>query len=368
MKFIKKFAVKLFWIISRILLPKKNYDPIYIYEFIKSKECKILNFQELIWSFRHGFLPYEYIWYELPKNDYRNYIPALNDFKKRTLIGNYSSILSNKILFEKHISSRIKGFPHLHVVESIGFIEHGSLFSLNKAVLPGKFSSLIPFLERTDLVLKPISGHKGEGVIFLKKNKNDYYLNNKLINWDELISVFENLKNYLIQEKFNQKGISNEIFPDSLNTIRVATMIDPVTQKAFIAYATHRFGSLKSGSLDNIVQGGIAALVDINSGKLSPGISFTNTGKKETYESHPQSNKPIFKEVIPNWSTLTKSFLEVIQSMPYLKYVGWDLIFSNEELYILEGNISPNLGLVQVFKPMTEFPPAWNFFKYYEYV
>ena len=54
--------------------------------------------------------------------------------------------------------------------------------------------------------------------------------------------------------------------------------------------------------------------------------------------------------------------------MPYFKHVGWDIIYSNGELYVLEGNIGPGVNLIQIHQPLCEITQAWNFYKHYKFV
>jgi len=368
MRRITSVVVKILFEFCRFLIPEKYYDDIYNHEFLNFKQTKKLKLREMIWCFTHGFLPYEYVWYDLAHNDYRSFMPARNNYQKRSLNGSFNAILANKFLFEKHMKTVISGIDKLHIVESIGFIEKGYLQPLHKDIIKGSFSSLLPFFEKNNLVLKPISGDGGVGVLLIKKEGDYFLFDNKKIDWNEFVAFLESLDDYLIQEKIVQQGFSNELYTGSVNTMRIATMIDPVTQQPFIAYAVHRFGSGQSGNIDNISRGGIAVMIDLYDGKLSEGRFFSPEGKKENYQLHPLSLKPICSEKIPDWEDLTNRITEMAKRMPYLKYVGWDIILSNDELFVLEGNVSPHLDLVQMFKPIKDFGPAWNFFKYYKYI
>jgi hypothetical protein len=184
-----------------------------------------------------------------------------------------------------------------------------------------------------------------------------------------VVDKLRDLDGYLVQEKFIQKGFSKKIYPGSVNTMRIATMIDPLTNNPFIAYAVHRFGSASSVFMDNVNQGGITALINLEDGKLGKGLRCSYTdAKKEIFETHPSSSMPIFNEQVPDWVNLKNRITLMAGRMPYIKYAGWDIIFSDGELFVLEGNVSPGLGLIQMFKPMSEFPEAWNFFKHYRFV
>ena len=349
------------------LLPRKYYDEIFFNKLLFRKNLKILNLYEILWCAIHGFLPHEYKLYELKKNDFRSYVSSRANFQKRILNGSYNAILANKILFEKHIKLIIKEIDGLHVVESIGYIEGGYLQSLNKNIINGDFTSLQIFLERTDLILKPISGDGGMGLILISKKNDHYMLNNKIVTWNEIVEKVGSLNDYLIQERISQQGFSNEIYPPTVNTIRIATMIDPFTQKPFIPYSFHRFGLPVSGIADNVNQGGLFSLINVADGKLSMLVDYSVSGTKENFENHPVTLKKVVNEQIPHWKKLTERIIEMAGRMPYLKYVGWDIVLSDNEFYILEGNVSPGIGF-QMMKPMKEFPEAWSFFKHYKFV
>jgi len=204
--------------------------------------------------------------------------------------------------------------------------------------------------------------------MIIRKNNDHYLYNNKKMNWDEIVSALKKLDNYIIQERLKQSGFSNEIYSGSVNTMRIGIMIDPETHQPFIGYAVHRFGTEESGFLDNINQGGMSAPIDIENGTLGEGRKFSIKGERNDYKIHPVSSKVILNSQIPDWINIKNRLLQMAGRMPYLKYVGWDIILSDDELFILEGNVSPGLGLIQTFKPMTDNPLSWKFFKYYKYV
>jgi hypothetical protein len=355
--------------LCKFIFPGKYFDDIFIAKVFTQDNLKVRNLRKTLWCFAHGFLPYEYNWYDLATNDYRNYVPTRNNYQNRSLNGAYNAILGNKLLFEKHLKATIRGIDGLHVVESIGLIEEGFLYSLNNDLLQGDFTSLIQILDKNDLVLKPLSEDGGVGVFLIRKIDDHYFINNIKAGWEEVLDRLGNLDGYLIQVKFAQRGFSNMIYSGSVNTMRIATMIDPVTHNPFIAYAVHRFGSASSVFMDNVNQGGITALINLDDGRLGKGLrcSFSEPAK-EVFESHPSSSMPIFNEKVPDWVNLKNRITLMAGRMPYLKYAGWDIILSDGELFVLEGNVSPGLGLIQMFKPMSEFPEAWNFFKHYKFV
>jgi hypothetical protein len=368
MKFLRKLAAKILWILTMLIPHKNRFIIYYINDFLYCRYFSKLTLRGIIFCFSKGYLPYEYFAYQMPFNENKSYIPAYFNYKKTDLNGYFNYLLCNKILCEGYLKSILCEIKNLQVVESIGYIENRQLHSLNNSIISGDYKSLDPVLEKSDLILKPVFGSKGKGILILKKALSYYLLDNEQYDWVKLIQTLENLDNYIIQERIKQTGFSNNIYPESLNTIRIATMIDPVTKIPFVGYAVHRFGSHYSGYKDNFNQGGLSSLIDINTGILSRAFFVTLEGKIEETEFHPLSRKPIYNEQIPGWEILTKSLLEMASKMPFFKYVGWDIILTSNIFYLLEGNNCPGLDLVQIHKPIKEFTRAWNFFEYYNFI
>jgi hypothetical protein len=366
MRNLKSLSLKICWKLLRMILPKKSAFRTFSGEFFSNKYLMKLDYSKIIWCYTHGFLPKEYFAFNLAKNDPNKYLSRLNNVRRGSINGEYSYILGNKIFFERHIKSVIEGIDNLHVIENIAYIDHGNLKSLNKKIIPGKFSSLIAFLEKKDLILKPVSGSRGRGVLLLQKNEDQYLLDFKPVSWEQVVSDLSSLDNYLIQERFIQVGFSHDIYNGSLNCMRICTMIDPETNEPFIPYALHRFGSRDSGYTDNSSLGAISAVISAD-GRLEIGRTLNKNGVIELYEIHPLSNKRIYKEQIPNWENISKSIIEMVRRMPYLNNIGWDVVLSDGELYILEGNIGPGVNIIQVHLPLSDIPRAWNFYKHYKF-
>ncbi|MZP57169.1 MAG: hypothetical protein GT600_17180 [Bacteroidales bacterium] len=354
--------------IIRICLPKKYYDDIFIHHFLENVNLRMLSLKKTIRCFRLGFLPYEYLWFGLDRNDFRGYLPTRSNYQKRRINGSYNAILGNKILFECHLKTVLEGIGGVYVPDTLGYFEKGYLNSLHADLTSGDLTSVVGLLERGDLILKLISGDGGVGLVCLNLTDGVYYINDEAANLESLVAFLQSLDNYLIQRRLPQEGPAGTIFPGSVNTMRIGTMIDPGSGKPFIAYAVHRFGSLKTGFVDNVGQGGITAKIDLNSGRLSMAHQYSKEGQMEVFEKHPVTSAMIFNQEIPNWQDVKRRIIEMARRMPYLKYVGWDFVLSNDDLYVLEGNVSPGLGLVQMYGPLRVNEQAWNFFKFHGYV
>lgn len=367
MNIVNRLLRRLFLIMSK-RLPQKYYDKIFVGDFTKAVDLKMLNLRKTVRSFKLGFLPFEYLWFDLEHNNPEDYLPTRNNYKNRRLNGRYNEILANKLMFEKHLASVISGIDKLHVVDSLGYIEKGCLHPLCDLISFRDYDSLLRLLSSDDLILKEITGDGGVGLICVELRDDNFYMNGKTVDRNFLVEYLSKLDNYLIQKRITQKGLAHEINPGSVNTMRIGTMIDPESGKPFIAYAVHRFGSQKSGFADNVGLGGITARIDMEDGSLSMAHYYTKKGQMETFETHPISSAMIYKRQIAEWGSVKERILEMAGRMPYLKYVGWDFVLSDGELYVLEGNVAPGLGLVQLYNPMKESEEAWKFFRHYGYI
>jgi len=364
----KKIIRKLLPWSAKHLLPVRYYDKIFTSHFIEGIDFKMLGLWKSIRCFKMGFLPFEYLWFDLEKNDYRDYLPTRNNYKRRSINGAYNYILGNKLLFEIHLKSVISGIENLKVVDNFGFFEGGHFHAFSPELSTGNPDSLLELLPEKDLILKQISGDGGNGLMHLAVKNNDFFLNGNKTGRNDLTEYLNKLDGYLVQERLIQRGISGEIYPGSVNTMRIGTMIDPGTGKAFIAYATHRFGSPMSGIVDNVGQGGVTARIDLETGRMSKAHHYTKTGSMKVFNCHPSTNKLIFNQEIPGWKDIKRRILRMADRMPYLKYVGWDFVLSGDDLYVLEGNVSPGLGLVQLYSPLKQSDQAWNFFRHHGYL
>src|SRR5690625_3751376 len=78
------------------------------------------------------------------------------------------------------------------------------------------------------LFLKPNQGGSGRGIYRMEFNRdlNEIFVNKKVYTSGEVKKLIGKFNSYLIEERFIQQGFSSHLYPDTLNTIRVMTMID----------------------------------------------------------------------------------------------------------------------------------------------
>ena len=316
--------------------------------------------------FRLGFLPDDYFKFELDKNNHEEYMPTLHNYNKANLNGHANSVLINKILFPTFLKEIIKDIDRLHVIDNLGYINEGEFISTSD--LPGNIESLVEQLEYEDLIIKPAFGRKGKGLIYLSKPDEQYFINEKVCSVQKLKIKVNQLHNYVVQNVFRQNHESNFINPDGFNSMRILTMIDPVTEKAFIPFAYHKFAVKEVGRTDSCSQGALSSSIHIESGELSQAIRLTKNGEKLKLDRHTDTDLLITGQKIHHWEEIKRAILEMANRMPYMKYVGWDVIQSGKEVYVLEGNNGPSLNTPQLHIPFKNIPAAWSFYEYYNFI
>lgn len=314
--------------------------------------------------YTHGFLSENSIIYNLSLQNHNLYVSDIQRFNKCSMIDlNYSFILDNKYIFEKFFSTEC------NLIKSDFVIIDGLIIPTSYRFEIKCMDDIIPILnsEHT-LIIKPITGGGGFNIHKIEFNAGKYLIDNVSIDIKSLTRQLQKLNHYLVSEEFHQKGFSNTIFPASLNTIRILTMYDSNAQESFIAAAVHRFGTMMSGFVDNWSNGGICAKVDIESGILSKAVSYPQKGKLIWHETHPDTGKKIEGQVVPNWEKVKKTVLKLANKHFYLPYVGWDVVLSDNETYILEANSNSDVNLLQVHTPLLSDIRVREFYKYHKVI
>ena len=177
-----------------------------------------------------------------------------------------------------------------------------------------------------NITIKPsMASYGGKGVKFLDNPSRI-----------DLVNFIDNLKedNLIFQETVNQSDITAKLHPDSLNTIRIMTLILDGEVKV-LPYAAFRMGIGKS-KVDNASSGGIYCKIN-DDGTLS-NFAYDALGKK--FNKHPDGGKftDVKFEFIDKIRNLVK---ESAQRFPHFRLIGWDIaITENNVPMIIEANLT----------------------------
>ena len=68
------------------------------------------------------------------------------------------------------------------------------------------------------------------------------------------------------------------------------------------------------------------------------------------YDEHPLTHKKFSEVVIPHVKEAFDMCLKAAHDLPQVRYIGWDVAFSDKGPILVEGNEYPAYGLVQFYK------------------
>ncbi len=197
------------------------------------------------------------------------------------------------------------------------------------------FSEFEKFIEGKDeIMVKPADDCCGRGVEKLKLK--DYG------SVKELYDFIKKEKIHIAEDVIKQHSEMASLNPASVNTVRVVTL--SANGKSEIFYAAIRIGN-GDFIVDNLNNGGMAAPVDVKTGKLTH-VAFDKN--QQLFEVHPNTNKQIKGFQIPFWKESVEMVLEAAKEIPEIGYVGWDVSITENGPLLIEGNPFPGHDIIQM--------------------
>ena len=226
------------------------------------------------------------------------------------------------------LSSKV-GANSLILGNKYGFYKRfKSFFNRNAFIAPTMDrEGVLEFLHNNrKYIAKPLSGRKGRGVFIREHDGSDAGIQSEA----EFICSMED--KHIIEEIIVQDSTMASLNMDSINTIRISSRWN---SKGFsLIEAFCRMGR-KGRCTDNLSGGGIAAEIDISSGRIkSKGID----NRLHFYEKHPDSGIALQGFQIPKWQELLGLVKEAHENIKGYPYIAWDFALSKKGWVLVEGN------------------------------
>ena len=190
---------------------------------------------------------------------------------------------------------------------------------------------LTEFIKDKDkIVYKPLDLALGEGFTIIDCSNSA----------KDIFKVIKGKKDGIIEDYIIQHPDLEKISP-SVNTLRI--VIFNTGKECKFLTACLRMGVNKM--VDNFCAGGIAAGIDIKTGKINTtGIDK----KKNRYKEHPISKVKLEGFKIPYWKEALKLVEQCYNLVPTVRYIGFDVAITKEGPIIVEGNASlPDYMIMQ---------------------
>lgn len=144
----------------------------------------------------------------------------------------------------------------------------------------------------------------------------------------------------ILEEIVIQHPAMASLCPTSVNTCRIATLLGD--KREGIVYAFLRIGNGKV--MDNVDCGGMAARIDLDSGKLLT-VGADKAGN--TYTRHPITGTEIIGFTVPYWEEAKAMCLEAAKKVPQMRFVAWDVAITPDGPTFIEGNSFPSHAVPQ---------------------
>lgn len=312
-----------------------------------------------LWCIRHGFMPMCWDLYLLGENDHRDYLSDREREMTWILNWPFAAILDDKLGFYYLLKQIGAPTPEIRALVLAGRLE--PLDGPRPADAGAWLGDLLERLDR--IVLKPIWGAKGKGISIVERSDGGCRIDGREATLEELARRLSGMDRYMITDFAAQAAYAREIFPGSANSIRILTMPDD-DRVPFIAGAAHRFGAERSqGPVDSWSRGGLSAGIDLETGVLSAAVTSLEYSYMERHDRHPDTGTPITGNRVANWDEICAGILELGRKLPYLPYVGWDVIATDSGYLVIEGNKQSNVGFLQVHRPLLRDPRVRAFYE-----
>ena len=285
-----------------------------------------------------GYLADQFVLYNLDKHKKRDYLSEFEWYKSRYINEPFNDMFDNKIICNEVLEPNIL-VPKLFVIKNQGM--------LVKCSNVDTYEGIIELLHKQKkLFIKPIKAGKGKGVFLLSASDGQLYLNEDKISADQMIEFLKKDSNWLISEAMEQVDYLKGLYHKTSNTIRLITWKSPKTREFEVFFAVQRIGTKETIPVDNASRGGLIAKVDLATGVLS---EARNLFSLDSWEYHPDSGGQIKGSQIPDWDEIKAEMLHLANKFPFMSFVAWDILITEEGICIIEANTSSGVNIIQLW-------------------
>lgn len=308
--------------------------------------------KDKIWCWEHGFVSYRLWQYGVNKDNWQD---IMSDFQYLWVnrINNEFQILISDKHTTRYVFDRLKEyFPGSYYIIRQSRRRGPMIKGLQELPVGyGETAQDIADLlkDKKLLALKLAYGTHGVGFYRLEYKDGKYFVSGEEKTREEFCAFLLTLpSNYLVTEYLKMHRDLVEIYPKSVNSIRIAVINrhgdDPQIMQTYM-----RIGAESSGFTDNVGFGGICADVDIETGHCSNAQQITNHVFTDC-PVHPDTGVTIERD-IPNWEIVKEGVKKIASFIPELEYLGFDVAVTDDGFRIIEINVFQDLHKVAEHSP-----------------
>ncbi|MEG1566321.1 MAG: sugar-transfer associated ATP-grasp domain-containing protein [Anaerovoracaceae bacterium] len=354
---LKKIKLKIRSTYAKLFFPKALIPYLSIKWFGDVKNDFITNkdttMKEKLWALKHGFLSYRLHQYGITKENHLNYISDFEYKWLRHINNKYRHWMEDKITVKYIASDFNEYFPeyYYHII-----LKNGNNKVISMMDLPKEYTNTYDDIfrlaeEKGVLALKRDAGSHGDGFYKLSCKDGKLFLNFDEVTKQDVLDILEDVENqYLVTEYINMHEDFKKIYDGAVNTIRMIVFKkdgkNPVIGNAYM-----RFGSKKTGAVDNMGAGGMFCKIDIDSGKYYD-AKIINNNEIESCLYHPDTGVKI-EGILPNWEKTKEDVLLVARAIPQMEFFGFDLALTEDGIKFPEINRFPDYPAIEKYSDVT---------------
>ena len=319
----------------------------------------VKHFPRLLYVFNvhhRGFSISDWEILNLNKSNYKGYLTTRQYNKIHPINGYYSKIIDDKMNIKYVLSGTALSdvMPdYYYIIDEYGNIRPLMDSGCEENVVASE--DIIALLKgKKQLALKMVTGSIGKGFYKLEYTDTGIQVNDKILKTDEFKSFIKTLSNYVVCEYLNTNRYLAEFWPDTANTLRY--LYGQVSGEWRMIISFIRFGSKKSGVVENYNRGGVLCYID-ERGHFNGGYELEKEGRgmhSKAIEYHPDTGKRL-EGVIPCWDEVQKAAEGIGRMLPQTRYLGFDFVITDQnKVKLLEINSLTSLDAIQIDRSILE--------------
>lgn len=191
----------------------------------------------------------------------------------------------------------------------------------------------------SDVFIKPAAdfGSVGAQVIPYATCSQRYQIGGKMLYWEDLLTEIGETHaqrcDYILQRRIRNSSAAGVFGQDDVCNLRIVTGRLPDGSPELIASVMRVPSSYTTAGHDRNV---IFSSVNVQTGRMGKGLFRNITMPQFTH--HPDTGHKIEGRPVPRWQEMVELVTRAHNTFPWMPFIGWDVVDSDEGLVLLEGN------------------------------
>jgi len=345
------------------MLPKHTKIKINFYRN-DLRDSKGIPMKTKLKMWRKGFRADEINYLDIDKNGTKYYYSSLFEKLTHPKNGQFSSLIDNKM----YLPYCMKDFPE-HCPTYNYYFSQGKIHELygDFKVRNRSYKNVIEVFKSSKKIQvgKIIGMEGGVGVYFFEMVDGvKLKINGKNYNLKEAYNIIKKIENMVFMDAVEPHSYSRKLNETTNNTLRIHTAWDIEGNEPFVMYGLQKVGRSKMFGIDNAYSGGIFANINMKNGKMEKFFKI-NDNKFVFIEKHPDSGVQLTGMEVPRFKEMTDKLLIICKHLNFLKYIGWDILITEDSFKVLEMNSQPSMDIIQANWELLRDERTRKFFSQY---